>query len=207
MMMQPTAPYRMSFTVGGLFQTESLTAAELYRQNPDWDRVRQAIFRNNLFQARTQPSLQRICREVLPRLQQLSAPQLAILQNGAGSEQPQILWIAVCKRYAFIRDFAVEVIREKLLLADHELKSEDYTAFFNAKAEWHPELDRLKHSTRQKIRQVLFRMLREAEMLSPDNLILPALPTPRVADAVFSDPSGIHMALPMADTFVKEWIK
>lgn len=195
----------MSFTVGGLFQTESLTAAELHRQNPDWNQVRQAIFKNNLFQARTQPSLKRICREVLPRLQLLSSPQLEILQDGAGSEPLQILWIAVCKRYAFIRDFAVEVIREKFLLADYALTREDYTAFFNAKAEWRPELERLKPSTRQKIRQVLFRMLREAEMLSPDNLILPALPTPRVADAVFSDSSGIGMALPVADATVKEW--
>ncbi|MCF6248048.1 MAG: DUF1819 family protein [Desulfobacula sp.] len=38
---------------------------------------------------------------------------------------------------------------------------EDYTVFFDTKAEWHEELERLKDSIKKKLKQVLFRIPRE----------------------------------------------
>ena len=136
--------YRMSFTVGGLFYQEAVSAVDLYIKNKDWAKVREEILKTNLFQTRTINSLERICREVLSRLKLLSSEQLKIIQDGSRQEQLQMLWIAVCKRYGFIHDFAIEVIREKFLLMDHALTEEDYTIFFDTKAEWHEELEKLK---------------------------------------------------------------
>jgi hypothetical protein len=76
-------------------------------------------------------------------------------------EQKQLLWLAVCKRYAYIREFSVEVLNEKYLRLDYELTEFDYDVFFSRKADWHIELDKLTDSTRKKLKQVLFRMLRE----------------------------------------------
>ncbi|NWH03631.1 DUF1819 family protein [Desulfobacter latus] len=200
----------MSFTVGGLFYQETVIAADLYVKNQDWTKVREEIFKTNLFQSRTSTALERVCREVLSRLKLLSIEQLKIIQDGSRQEQLQILWVAVCKRYSFIRDFAVEVIREKFLLMDYSLSEENYTIFFDTKAEWHEELERLKDSTKKKLKQVLFRILREAEITSEANIILPAILTKRVAKALIpkkSDESGIYMVLPVSDTDFKEWIK
>ena len=202
--------YRMSFTVGGLFYQEAVIAADLYVNNQDWTKVREEIFKTNLFQSRTSAALERICREVLSRLKLLSIEQLKIIQEGSRQEQLQILWVAVCKRYRFIRDFAVEVIREKFLLMDYSLSEEDYTIFFDTKAEWHEELKQLKDSTKKKLKQVLFRILREAEITSEANIILPAILTKRVAKTLFSkksDEFGIYMVLPVSDADFKEWIK
>ena len=202
--------YRMSFTVGGLFYQEAVLAAELYEKSKDWAKVRQEILKNNLFQSRTSTALERVCREVLSRLKLLSPEQIKILQDGSRQEQLQILWVAVCKRYCFIRDFAVEVIREKLLLMDYSLSEEDYTIFFDTKAEWHEELEKLKDSTKKKLKQVLFRTLRDAEITSKMNIIRPSILTRRVAKALLpgeSDRSGIYMVLPVSDTDFKEWIK
>lgn len=202
--------YRMSFTVGGLFYQEAVIAADLYIKKQDWAKVREEILKTNLFQSRTSTALERVCREVLSRLKLLSIEQLKIIQDGSRQEQLQILWVAVCKRYHFIRDFAVEVIREKFLLMDYSLSEEDYTIFFDTKAEWHEELERLKDSTKKKLKQVLFRILREAEITSEANIILPAILTQRVAKALIpkkSDESGIYMVLPVSDTDFKEWIK
>jgi hypothetical protein len=199
--------YRMSFTVGGLFYQEAVIAADLYVKNQDWTIAREEILKNNLFQSRTSSALKRVCREVLSRLKLLSLDQLKVIQDGSRQEQLQILWVAVCKRYSFIRDFAVEVIREKFLLMDYALSEEDYTIFFDTKAEWHEELEQLKDSTKKKLKQVLFRILKEAEITSEANVILPSILTKRVAKALFSDKSGIYMVLPVSDADFKEWIK
>ncbi len=199
--------YRMSFTVGGLFYQEAVSAVDLYVKSKDWTNVREEILKTNLFQSRTQNSLERICREVLSRLKLLSSEQLKIIQTGSRQEQLQRLWIAVCKRYSFIRDFAVEVIREKFLLMDYVLTEEDYTIFFDTKAEWHEDLEKLKDSTKKKLKQVLFRILREAEITSEANIILPSILTKRVARALVSDKSELYIVLPVSDTDFKEWVK
>jgi len=199
--------YRMSFTVGGLFYQEAVSSADLYIKSNDWGKVREEILKTNLFQTRTSSALERICREVLSRLKLLSTEQMIILQNGSRQEQLQILWIAACKRYTFIRDFAVEVIREKFLLMDYAITEEDYTIFFDTKAEWHEELERLKDSTKKKLKQVLFRILKEAEITSEMNIIMPSILTKRVARALVTDKSGIYMVLPVSDTDFKEWVK
>jgi len=199
--------YRMSFTVGGLFYQEAVSAADLFIKSKDWAKVRKEILKTNLFQARTVRSLEIICREVLSRLKLLSLEQLKIIQDGSRQEQLQMLWIAVCKRYSFIRDFAIEVIREKFLLMDYAITEEDYTIFFDTKAEWHEELEKLKDSTKKKLKQVLFRILREAEITSEANIILPSILTKRVAKVLFSDKSGLYIVLPVSDADFKEWAK
>ena len=45
--------------------------------------------------------------------------------EGTIQEQKQILWFAICKRYAFIREFAIEVLHEKYLRLDYELTEFD----------------------------------------------------------------------------------
>jgi len=197
----------MSFTVGGLLYQEAVSTADLYIKLKDWAKVREEILKTNLFQARTINSLEKICREVLSRLKLLSLEQLKIIQDGSRQEQLQILWIAVCKRYSFIRDFAIEVIREKFLLMDYAITEEDYIIFFDTKAEWHEELERLKDSTKKKLKQVLFRILRESEITSEVNIILPSILTKRVARALVSDKSELYIVLPVSDTDFKEWVK
>jgi len=199
--------YKMSYTVGALFYQESVATAELNIKKKDWLAVRDEIQKSNLFQARTVNTLKRICREIISRLKLLSLEQLEIIDNGARPEQCLMLWIAVCKRYGFICEFAVEVIREKFLRMNFSLTEQDYTIFFDTKAQWHEELEVLKDSTRKKLKQVLFRMLREAEITSGDNLIIPSILSKRIARALLNDKSGIYMVLPVSDINIKEWAK
>lgn len=100
--------YNMSFTAGALLQQPSLLFAELYSTLGDWQAARAKVLEGNLLQARTQNTAHRICREVIARLKPLNADQLAILSEGLAKDQAQVLWTAICKRYRFIHDFAVE---------------------------------------------------------------------------------------------------
>ena len=163
--------YSMSFTSGTLLPRESLVVAELFAELNDWDAVRERIVAGNLLQMRTDNASRRITSEVTSRLKTLSGDELSVLCEGSRDEQRLLLWLAVCKRYRFIYDFAVEVVREKFLRLDMTLTHEEYDIFFNKKAEWHPEVEGVAPSTQAKQRQVVFKMLREADLLLDDGCI------------------------------------
>jgi hypothetical protein len=190
--------YKLSFTGAGLSINASIKIAEAYLQLRDWDAVKERVKAENLLQARTQSSIQRVFQELAPRLQQLTEGQLELLVEGNHQEQKQLLWFAVCKRYAYIREFAIEVIHEKYLSLDNELTEFDYDAFFNRKADWHDELDQLKETTRIKIKTVLFRMLREAGLISTDHTIIPTVLSRRMVEALAPDSPTSFQIFPMS---------
>ena len=205
-MVSMTVPrYSMSFTTGALLRHESMIVADLLRGLGDWNAVRDKVAAENLLQMRTRNSSQRICREVISRLKQLTPAQLEIVLDGSRQEQDYVLWLAVCKRYRFLYDFAAEVIREKYLRLDLALAPEEYDIFFNRKAEWHPEVEAVAPATRNKQRQFLFKMLREAELLSSAGRIVPALLSPRLIDAIRDDDPAHFAVFPVSEMDVKRW--
>ncbi len=169
--------YRMSFTTGGLFLNESVKVAELYRDLADWDLVRVKVLDDNLLQTRVQSTAKRVCCEIISRLKQFSSQELDLFVQANYQEQAYLLWLAICRCYTFIGDFAVEVLRERYLTLKSDLHYEDFDFFFNGKAEYHPELDEIKTTTRKKLRQVLFKILREAGLLTANNEIIGAVIT------------------------------
>ena len=173
--MRTPEPYLLSFTAASLSLAESLTIAETYNRLQDWDAVREAVLTQNLLHARTRSSLRRKYVELARRLQTLNDEQLLTFVSADPQTQRQLLWLAVCKRYAYIREFAVEVVREKFLRMEMTLSDYDYDAFFNRKADWHEELDEITTATKKKIKQVLFLMLQQAEIITRDRTILPAI--------------------------------
>jgi hypothetical protein len=204
--MNQTQIYKMSFTTGGLLYHESVKAAELYVELQDWPTVRKSIVETNLFQARTENTLKRVCSEILSRLKLFPPELIQIIHDGSRQDQNQILWFAVCKRYKFIHDFAIEVIREKFLQMDYPFSEQDYDIFFDTKAEWHEELSVLKDSTKKKLRQVVLKMLREVEIIS-ENMIVPAFISQKTAKALLKDPFGSYMVLPVSEKDLREWAK
>lgn len=161
----------MSFTTGGLFLPESIKLASLQLNLCDWNAVRNKVVSENVLQTRTLSSLKRVCREVATRLGTLTQDELEFLVEGGSQDQAYLLWIAVCRRYSFIADFAAEVLRERYITLKAALSHEDFDAFFNRKSEWHLELDKITPTTRNKLRQVLFKILREADLLTANNKI------------------------------------
>jgi len=75
----------------------------------------------------------------------------------------------------------------------------DYDVFFNQKAEWHDEMMRIKESTQNKLRQIVFKMLREAELLTRLNMIIPTLLTPTVQKGILDDPYLTLAIFPVED--------
>ncbi len=187
--------YSMSFTSGSLFHRESVELAALYLDLGEWRSVRDKVVAENLLQARTMNTLKRVCREVISRLKTLTQIQLEALVEGNHQEQAYLLWIAICCRYRFIADFAVEVLRERYITLKTDLTHEDFDAFFNRKAEWHPELDDIKPATRTKLRQVLFKMLRQADLLTANDIIHAALLSPRLLELIRQGDDALYFPI------------
>ncbi len=176
------ARYALSFTSGALLSREATIAAPIYLEIGDWDRVRELIRADNLLQARTTSSGFRLAREVAQRLAVLSDKELELLIDATATERGHLMWIAACRRYSLIGDFAEEVVRERFLLLTPTLGHGDFDSFVHGKSLWHPELAELKDSTVKKLRATAFRMLTEAGLLSERGDILHAVLSDRVAD-------------------------
>jgi len=174
--------YELSFTTGGLFAREAALLAPLYLDHRDWEVVRDLAVAGNLLQTRTYSSGVRSVRETVKRMSVLTAGEVGVMAEATSSERGYLMWAAACRRYALIGEFAEEVLRERYLILASTVDYEDFDSFARSKALWHEELAELKPSTLQRLRSNVFKMLREAELLSEDGRIIPALPSQRVAD-------------------------
>ena len=197
----------MSFSTGGLFFNESLRVLDCYLIERDWARVRELILSENLLQSRTQSSAARRAREICHRLEKLTEKQLNLLSSGNTQEQLYLLWVAICKYYPFIKEFSVNVLREKFLRMDLLLTPQDYDVFFEEKAEWHDELEQLTASTRAKLRQGLFKKMREAGIISKENMILPGLLTKELATTLVADNPAWFTVLPVTDAEINKSVQ
>lgn len=182
--MPETKRYKLSFTSTALGLTESINVAEVYLGCHDWDMTKEIIKKENTLQSRTITRNTRVAWEIIHRLSLLTNNQLELLIEGSLEEQRLLLWFAICNYYKIIHEFAIEVLHEKFLVLDMHLDEDDYQAFIIRKADWHPELDEITESTQYKLRWVLFKMMREAGLLSEDNDIIRVIPSVCLSQAL-----------------------
>lgn len=107
----------------------------------------------------------RMERELRLRLATLTDKQLEVLATSAAEERAAISWLAAIKHIRFAYDFAAELLRDKLAAREPILRYSDYETFLETKALFHPELTRLRPSSKNKLRQILLQMLTEAGFL------------------------------------------
>ena len=177
-------PYLMSFGTGGLYINESVAIARLHANGRDWESTMIDAQERGAFPVRKASSARRSIREIINRLKHLSSDELVLLIEGERGEQAALLWLAACRAYRFIAEFTVEVLSDRFLSLRTALTYDDFDGFLSAKEEWSPKLATLSVSTRAKLRAVLFRLMRDAEILSRDNRILGAMLSPRVLTVI-----------------------
>lgn len=194
--------YRLSFTSGALLANESSLVVDAYGQTMDWSRTRQLILDENRLQTRTIQSSKILLREIIGRLKTLTKSQIDFFRSASLLEQKSLLWFAICKHYKFIGDFAIEVVREKYLKLDYILSRENYDRFFNDKAEWHPELEKLTERSKQELRKNLFRIMREAEIIDSNNTIISAILSKEFIELIKADSDGTLAVFPVPESLL-----
>ena len=131
----------------------------------------------------------RMLFEYNKRIAVLTDEQLDLLIDGSLSSQKQIAFLSICKCYDFIRDFTVEVVREKMLLFDYALTEREFITFLRRKTDIHLELEKITYKTTYKIKQVTFKMLEQADIIHDirDKIIQPQLIEPEVMKVIAND--------------------
>ena len=176
--------YSMAFTTCSLLNNESIQVAELYLEHKNWSQVSRIATDSNLLQYRTVSALKRTLSEIVSRLKLLSDEAINLLVNGYKEEKLQILWLAVCLRYPFIYEFSVEVVREKYRSMQYKIEQFDFDAFFNSKMNYHESLENITETTRKKLKQVLFKMMKEAEIIDRDDNVQASLLSEKIISVV-----------------------
>jgi len=173
--------YTLSFTVGGLLSREAAILAPIYTDARDWVVVRDVAVEENLLTTRTRSTGVRLVRETIARLSALADSEVECLTELTGTERSHLMWAAACRRYSLVGEFAEEVLRERFLTLAGRVTYENYDSFYRAKAMWNDELDTISEATYRKLRQVLFKMMVEAELLTTAGTIEPVLLSTRIA--------------------------
>ena len=171
--------YTMSFGVGGLDLNESLLVAGLHVEGSPWKQTIDKALDQGVTCLPKAASNRRVLREIGKRLRSLTAEERRLLLDTADRcDQQGLLWVATCRAYRFVREFAVEVVEERWRSRQYDLPLESFDLFLDAKAEWDAGLARLARSTRERLRSALFRLMREAGLLCDHQRIQAALLSP-----------------------------
>ena len=174
-------PYRMSFTLGGLFINESVDVARMHEPGSSWNETIVLAMYKGTTSLPKSASQRRALREIVNRLSELTDAELALFaETDDRTEQKALLWLAACRAYRFVAEFAVDVLRDRYLSYRLDLSQNAFETFWEEKAEWHSNIADISKSTRIKLRQVIYRMMREADILSAEDKIQTAYLTPRL---------------------------
>ena len=159
------ARYSFSFLTGALYLPESVAVAKLLRVHRDWQMVVHRAADENFLRQHKAGSRTRMLREIRYRLHQFSTTELDFFCEADSRDQRLLLFVAICQRFRFIREFVEEVLWPKVLSFDPQLYPTDFARFLDRKSADAAEIERLTDKSRAKVRQVLIRMLAEAGLL------------------------------------------
>lgn len=180
--MADTDIYNFSYTGFSLRINETCKVANAIFNNEDFDAVEE------IGGGKTSTT-KKFLNEINKRLATLTDSQLSFLVNGDLVTQKQVAFLSVCKVHHFIRDFVVEVLREKILVFDYEITQGDYLSFLRSKSDLHPEMDTLTDNTLYKIKQVAFRIFEEAGIINnaKEKIIQPQILDDKLVSSLVDD--------------------
>ncbi len=189
-----TSAYTLSFTVGGLFLYEGLELARLRASGSTWGEVRKAAPADVFVARGGASSVKRIRNEVVGRLSHLAEAEIAHLAEAGMTDARALMWVAACRKYRILAEFAREVLDERLRTFQPEIRVTDFDALLDAKGVHAEEIARLTPSTRARLRSGAFRMLREAELIDAENRVSAPRLSGALRDLLASDPgSGLDL--------------
>ncbi len=203
--MEKKPKYALSFTAASLRLNEMVKVAKAANEMGVTD-LKTLKDSGVVFGSVKSRTSDREFREIRKRLEKLTPTQIDILINGDLISQKQIAFLAVCKHYTFIRDFTIEVLRDKTLVFDYTINESDFNSFIDRRLNVHPELEVFSESTLKKAKQVMYHILEQSGIINNaiDRMIQPQIVNPDVIRAVISeDPAWLKVFL-MSDLDIKQ---
>ena len=156
----------MSFTAGAAMLNETYAIAEVLLEcDGDWERTKERAFKENLMQKEKMSSNQRYFALMKQRLETLNYEELKLFVDSTVAVRRLIVLLAICKAHPFIYDFISENVRDCFYNQYEKVSHANFNEFYNEKKYEHPELEQVTEQTVAKMRQVIFRILEQTEII------------------------------------------
>lgn len=103
--------------------------------------------------------------EIKIRINSLSEVERLFLSETTMENKKLICYLSCIRSYRIFREFIDEILIDKLSIFDFNVTDYDYQKFFNDKADQNAKIEQLAQSTKDKVKQVTFRILTQAGLL------------------------------------------
>ena len=164
--MDSTFPYNGSLTAEQFLFREIRIVAKMYLEEKTLEEIIAIVKEDNLFQYPTERQISRLTRACYKRVVALDNKTLIEeLANGPISVAKQINLYAMMKYNRLVWEFMILVIGEKYANQDFSFARKDVNVFFTELQEQNDDIASWSDATITKIKQVLTKMLVEAEFL------------------------------------------
>ena len=187
MMVNSRKKYNLGFTSAAFLFRDSILLSQLFLKERDWKVVREKVLKDNLLQIRTIAAQKRIFSETYTRLLPLSNDALELIAEGMREDQVHVIWYAICKKYAIIKEFTEEILSHKLRINDRNFSESDFNIFYNNLANDHDELMQIAVSSKNKLTSNLMIMLKRAGIVGEDDMLRPQSVSAVVREIIEAD--------------------
>lgn len=164
-MTEQTTAYSADISAGSLLLKESRQIARLLLAKADEGAWYQALVVDNVLQKKSPASARRMARLIRKRLELMGPALWRLVAEGGNETAAQALLAAAVKHSRILADFMTKVVADHLRTFKPQLTLVDWKRFLEDCAHRDPAVAEWSESTRQKIGQVVIRILAEAGYL------------------------------------------
>lgn len=160
--------YNLAFTAGALLYNESLHFIQAIDYTEDYLKNEFSVH-SDVLVTNAESSRKRIKSELDKRLKNLDVDYLNKFSLLIEQDQKVILFLAICKTYSIITEFALEVVFNKWKNFDNELSTYDFKYFLSSKLS-EEQLNSISEHSLYKLSQVAVKMFKDVGIFKEDKL-------------------------------------
>lgn len=171
--------YTGNLTSGSLLINQSIVVAGLLLNGLNEKEIKDKIIEDNLFQVSSEATTKKYLSLIFLRYKHLPTDMLNFINSGDELLCRMTLFYCVLKTNTLIYEFFNEVIIDKVMLNDCQLKILDWELFIENKILTESEIAGWSKITQVNIRQVAIRIMKEAgflENVKNPQILFPLLP-------------------------------
>lgn len=157
--------YAASLTAESFLYDETKTLAGFLSEGLDVETISKRNLEENLISSKRAGSLKRLNVVLMDRLEVITEDLIEpLINNDINNSRITLLYI-ICKTDRMVRDFVLDVYRDKLVIRAEHLTRADIEKYFEKVCEAEPKILEASDTTKAKIKSVLARILVSAGIL------------------------------------------
>jgi hypothetical protein len=172
--------YNAEIVAGSLMLVESRKIAELLLEGIDDRAWHRALVIDNVLQKRSPATAKRQSALIKKRLELMTPDLWRLVIGGTSEVATQSVFAATIKHSNLLGDFLQCVVKEHYRVFDNQLTRKDWKTYLEEREQLEPEAASWAESTRNKLGEVVFRVLAEARYLDSTRSL-------RITPAILTD--------------------